>query len=263
MTGNTKANPNPIQVVRLGTVDYRAAWELQRRLVVQRRAGELPDLLLLLEHPPTYTIGKRGTREHLLIDDATLDRLGARCYEVDRGGDITFHGPGQIVAYPIIDLSGGQRRVRRYVDRLERVVIGTLATFGIQGRIDPGYPGVWVGNDKIAALGVAIRHAVTFHGFALNVDPDMRYFDWMIPCGISDTGRGTTSLRRELDGPVSMAAVLNELERNFAEVFERPLGHDLRSIELLRGESNQVADWRRSPVIEQLTDEAASLPGHP
>ncbi|HLI51637.1 MAG TPA: hypothetical protein VKU87_07555, partial [Thermomicrobiaceae bacterium] len=152
---------------------------------------------------------------------------------------------------------------RRYVERLERTVINTLARFDVEGRIDPTHPGVWVGNDKIAALGVAIRHAVTFHGFALNVDPDLRYFDWMIPCGISEAGLGTTSLRRELGEPVSLEAVLIELEGSFAGIFERPLGHDLDAGDLLGSETGGADCWRRQLVIDQVIDEAVSLPGQP
>lgn len=219
------SRPAAIQVVRAGVVDYVESWRLQRALAEARRHGLAPDLILLLEHPPTYTIGRRGSRANLLIDEATVAAVGATCHEIDRGGDITFHGPGQLVAYVIMDLGRAQRSVRRYVERLERVVIETLTGFGVNGVIEPERPGVWVGRDKIAALGIAISHAVSYHGFALNVDPQLRYFDYMIPCGIPD--RGATSLARELGRSIAIDEVLPRLETTFSRVFERPLRHDL------------------------------------
>lgn len=209
--------PATIQVVRAGRLDYVESWNLQRALAQARRRGQIPDLLILLEHPPTYTIGRSGSRRNLLIDDAMLAAIGATCHEVDRGGDITFHGPGQLVAYVIMDLGHAQRGVRRFVERLERTVIGTLAAYGVSGQIEPQRPGVWVRRDKIAALGIAVSRGVTYHGFALNVDPDLRYFDYMIPCGIPD--RGVTSLRRETGRQIPLDAVADRVVATFAEVF--------------------------------------------
>jgi lipoate-protein ligase B len=217
--------PNQIQVIRAGRQEYRACWELQQRLAAARRAGQIPDLLLLVEHPPTYTIGRRGTREHLLIDEAKLREVGATCLEVDRGGDITFHGPGQLVVYTIIDLGLTNRSVRRYVENLEHVVIDSLRRYGLEATIDPANPGVWLGRDKIAAIGISIHHGVSYHGFALNIDPDLRYFDYMIPCGIPD--RGATSLRRELGRRVDFDAVTNLVVERFAARFDVDIGHDL------------------------------------
>ncbi|MDI3341251.1 MAG: lipoyl(octanoyl) transferase LipB [Sphaerobacter sp.] len=214
-----------IQLVQAGQMDYAEAWALQRGLAAARRAGAVDDLLLLLQHPPTYTVGRRGTRRNLLIDDATLAAIGATCYAVDRGGDITFHGPGQLVGYVIMDLGGAQRAVRRFVERLERIVIDTLAAFGVTGQIEPAHPGVWVDRDKIAALGIAVRRGVTYHGFALNVDPDLRYFAYMIPCGIPD--RGATSLARELQRPVRLAEVLPPLIEAVQATFAREVRRDL------------------------------------
>ncbi|HEX3724138.1 MAG TPA: lipoyl(octanoyl) transferase LipB, partial [Nitrolancea sp.] len=205
--------------------DYRECWELQRRLAAARRTGRIPDLLLLVEHPPTYTIGRRGTRDHLLIGEATLNSVGATCYEVDRGGDITFHGPGQLVVYSIIDLGLTQRSVRRYVENLETVVIESLRHYELEATIDPAHPGVWLGRDKIAAIGIAIHHGVTYHGFALNVDPDLRYFSYMIPCGIPD--RGATSLTKEIGRPVDIDEVTSLVVKCFAEVFDVSVGTDL------------------------------------
>ncbi len=221
-----------VRLVRLGQIDYLACWELQRALAAARRQGSVPDLLLLLEHPPTYTIGRGGHRSNLLIDDATLARIGARCYPVDRGGDITFHGPGQLVAYVIMDLGREQRSVRRFVERLEGTVIEALRCFGVEATIDPARPGVWVGNDKIAAIGITVSRGVTYHGFALNVDPDLRYFSYMIPCGIPD--RGVTSLAQLLGRPVAVADVEGHVVQSFSRVFHREVGEEL-TLQELRG----------------------------
>jgi lipoate-protein ligase B len=221
-----------IQVIQAGRQEYRACWELQQRLAAVRRAGQVPDLLLLVEHPPTYTIGRRGTRDHLLIDEARLQEVGATCLEVDRGGDITFHGPGQLVVYAIIDLGLTNRSVRRYVENLEQVVIDTLRQYGLEGVIDPDNPGVWLGRDKIAAIGISIHHGVSYHGFALNIDPDLRYFDYMIPCGIPD--RGATSLARELGRPVDAEEAANLVIERFGARFEVEIGHNLTLDELRR-----------------------------
>jgi lipoate-protein ligase B len=221
-----------IQVIQAGRQEYRACWELQQRLAAARRAGQVPDLLLLVEHPPIYTIGRRGTRDHLLIDEARLHEVGATCLEVDRGGDITFHGPGQLVVYAIIDLGLTNRSVRRYVENLEQVVIDTLRRYGLEGVIDPDNPGVWLGRDKIAAIGISIHHGVSYHGFALNIDPDLRYFDYMIPCGIPD--RGATSLARELGRPVDAEEAANLVIERFGARFEVEIGHNLTLDELRR-----------------------------
>lgn len=208
---------NQLTVIETGQLDYLESWDLQKDLARARRAGEIPDTLLLTEHPPTYTIGRRGSRENLLIDSATLERIGARCYEVDRGGDITFHGPGQLVAYLIMDLGSAERGLRRFVGNLEATVIGTLETYGIPGAPVEGKPGVWVNGRKIAAVGVAVSRRVTYHGFALNVNPDLSYFDHMIPCGIP--GSGATSIERELVHDVSLMDVANRIVDQLAARF--------------------------------------------
>lgn len=209
--------PKTIQVVRAGQQAYPESWELQRQLVLARRRDLVPDLLLLVEHSPTYTTGRGGQRSNLLIDDATLAEIGATFHHVDRGGDITFHGPGQLVGYVILDLAGAQRSVRRFVEQLEETIIATLQHYGLVGVIDPERPGVWIGQDKIAALGIAVSHGVTYHGFALNVDPDLRYFDYMIPCGIPD--RGVTSLARHCDHPVSIDDVADHVIAHLGRLF--------------------------------------------
>lgn len=209
--------PETMQVVWAGRQEYLPMWELQRALVRARRGSLSDDLVLLVEHPPTYTIGRSGSRSNLLISDDELAAVGASCLAVDRGGDITFHGPGQLVAYLIRDLGRAERRVRHYVSQLEEMVVRTVAHYGLLAAPDPRYPGVWVGRDKIAALGIAVSHGITSHGVALNVDPDLRYFDYMIPCGI--VGRGATSLARELGHSVPLTAVRDQLVASLAEVF--------------------------------------------
>jgi lipoyl(octanoyl) transferase len=182
----------PLGTAQLGIVDYREAWDLQRRLVDLRRTGEVGDLLLLLEHPAVYTMGKRTDRAHLLFDDTERARRGIDLVEVDRGGDITYHGPGQLVGYPILRLAS-IRGVVDYVRTVEEVLIRALARFGVVGQRSEGYTGVWVDDEKIAAIGVRVASgAITSHGFALNVAPPMDHFSGIVPCGITD--RGVTSL---------------------------------------------------------------------
>lgn len=219
-----------IAVVRAGRQPYRPTWELQRRLALARRRGLIGDVLLLVEHPPTYTIGRGGSRVNLLIGEAELAALGAECLAIDRGGDITFHGPGQLVAYLIRDLGRAERSVRRYVWQLEESVIHTLACYGLAATHEPGYPGVWLGRDKIAALGIAVSRGVTYHGIALNVDPDLRYWGYMIPCGLAD--RGATSLARELGQAPPLDAVADHFIASLAAVFESTLteGPDLSAL---------------------------------
>jgi lipoyl(octanoyl) transferase len=205
------AHGGVLTVDRLGTVPYRPAWELQDELADQRRGRRIGDRLLLLEHFPVYTIGRGGDEANLLATPDRLREIGAELIRIDRGGDITFHGPGQIVAYPIVELAD-PLDLRRYVRTLEEAVIGTTASFGVEtGRL-AGHPGIWVeGDRKIAAIGVRVKRGVTTHGLALNVNTDLRWFEEMIPCGIPD--KGVTSLARELGAPVPMDAVEDELAR--------------------------------------------------
>jgi lipoyl(octanoyl) transferase len=217
-------------VHRLGLVDYQEAWALQRRFgEACRERGE--SHLLLLEHPPTYTLGARGKQEHLLLTEAALARLGASVHRVDRGGDITFHGPGQLVGYPILDLQRWNQGPLWYVRSLEAVLIDALASFGIDAARMPGRPGVWVGRAKIASIGVHVSRGVTSHGFALNVDPDLTFFSHIVPCGLPDVSM--TSMARALqdramncaasvgDGEMpSMDAVIGAVVEAFARTFE-------------------------------------------
>jgi lipoyl(octanoyl) transferase len=211
-----------LDVVRLpGLTPYPPMWERQRALAAARQQQRIEDLLVLLEHPHVYTNGRGGRREHLLVDEATLARLGAEYVEIDRGGDLTYHGPGQLVGYAIIDLDAAGLGVRPYVRGLEQVLVRTAAHFGVEATTLPGYTGVWVGNEKLAAIGVRVSRGVTYHGFALNVDPDLSYFDSIVPCGIPD--RGVTSLACLLGRDVTVDEVAPICAHAFAEVFELDL----------------------------------------
>ncbi len=206
------------RVFRLGLVEYGRACEIQRALADDLAARRGWDSLILLEHPPTYTLGKRGKEEHLLAPRQVLHGMGIAIHRTDRGGDVTYHGPGQLVAYPVIDLGGRPGGVSRYVRDLEESVIRALAAFAITGERLQGHPGVWVGNDKIAAIGVKINaRRIASHGFAVNVTTDLSYFDRIVPCGIRD--RGVTSVARILGSPVPLSDVEDRVVAEFGAVF--------------------------------------------
>ena len=212
----------PVLGVRsLGLLPYRTALEMQRALVAARQAGEARDLLLLLEHPAVITVGVSGRRhrDHVLASSAELRDRGIELLDVPRGGDVTYHGPGQLVGYPIIDLKPDRCDVHRYVRDLEEVLIRTAALFGVVAGRVAGLTGVWVGNDKLAAIGVRLSRWVTSHGFALNVAPDLDQFRLIVPCGLA--GRGVTSLER-LTGSVPPKPDLEAaVAAEFARVFDR------------------------------------------
>lgn len=206
-------------IIDLGLIGYERAWELQRHLWSRRVAGELPDLLLLLEHPHVVTLGRRGNRSHLLVSAETLDRMEIPIFHVERGGDITYHGPGQMMAYPILSLKGYGYRLLRYVDQLEEVILHVLRDFTIEGRRDPLNRGVWVSGEKIASIGVAIKQWVSFHGFALNYETDLRYFDLMNPCGLE--GRKMTSMAKILERRISRESLAERIRFHFRQIFTR------------------------------------------
>ena len=180
-----RSSRRPVAHLALGRTDYGDVLNLQRALRDRRSDGSIGDLVITVEHDPVFTIGRRGSRANLLVTRGILDQEGLRVFEVERGGDITYHGPGQLVVYPIIDLRDYGRDLHGYVERLEEAAIRTLATFGIGGRRMPGFPGVWVDRRKIASVGVHVRRWITLHGLALNVNVDPRHFAMIRPCGLS------------------------------------------------------------------------------
>jgi lipoyl(octanoyl) transferase len=210
-----------LQVRRLGVVPYADALELQKSLVEARKAGSLPDQLLLLQHPPVITLGvkARNDRSHVLATPERLDDEGVELFETGRGGDVTYHGPGQLVGYPILDLRPDRCDVHRYVRDLEEVLIRTAARFEIAATRVPGLTGVWVGRDKLAAIGVRISRWITSHGFAFNVGTNLRHFDLIVPCGIAD--RGVTSLQVLLGREISMTEAEEAAIEAMASVFGR------------------------------------------
>jgi lipoate-protein ligase B len=220
-------------VLRRGLTDYKDGWEMQRQAAAAVGEGRSPHVLILLQHPPTYTLGVRGKTEHLLASEEALGRIGARVYRVDRGGDVTFHGPGQIVGYPIFQLGAWGEGPLWYVRKLEAALIDTLAALGIDARRIQGRPGVWVGLDaeegrdghsardrpaKVAAIGVRVSRGVTSHGFALNVSPDLSYFAHIVPCGLADAA--VTSIERLLGRPVALSDVERLVIDSLGRAFE-------------------------------------------
>jgi lipoyl(octanoyl) transferase len=219
-TGASAPLARSLDVRRLGVMAYGEALALQREIVEERRAGRVGDVLLLVEHPHVITLGVRrdGGRPHIRASPEALGALGMDVYETGRGGDVTYHGPGQLVAYPIIDLSPDRRDVHRYVRDLEEVLLRVAADAGVPARRVAGMTGVWTGSDKLASIGVRISRWITSHGFALNVTTDLAYFDLIVPCGIAD--RGVTSLAR-LGCALELEQVADLVVARFAEVFER------------------------------------------
>ncbi len=212
--------------------DYARAWDLQRRLVELRKVEAIPDVLLLCEHPHVITLGRNGKREHLRASDHALRQMGVEFYATDRGGDVTYHGPGQLVGYPILDLKQVKRDVAAYMRSLEEVLIRVASDFGLMADRIPGLTGVWVGGEKLAAMGVHISRWVTSHGFALNVNADLKYFDLIVPCGLA--ARRATSLEALLGQRVAMAEVESSVVKHFGEVFVR---------EMHRTESHDAEEW--------------------
>ena len=204
-------------VEQLGLVDYADALRLQKERVAQRKAGAIPDTILLLEHPHVYTLGRNARRENLLVSAEGLRARGAQIFETDRGGDVTYHGPGQLVGYPIFDLTQHRRDLAWYMRSLEEVFIGVARDFGIEAGRVAGATGVWVGNEKLVAMGVHVSRWVTSHGFAFNVNTDLRFFEWIIPCGLRD--KGVTSLARLLGRAVEMSLVAHKVVEQFGVVF--------------------------------------------
>nr|BCX00250.1 MAG: octanoyltransferase [Bacteroidota bacterium] len=244
-------------IAELGRVPYQEAWALQQRLQralieqkLRRWAGEpplepLPDVLLLLEHEHVYTLGKSGRPEHLLLSPDRLAEIGATYVPTDRGGDITYHGPGQIVGYPILDLDRHFTDIHRYLRTLEEVIIRVCADYGIRAHRLEKLTGVWVGADKICAMGIKCSRWVTMHGFAFNVNTDLRYFGYIIPCGISD--KGITSLARLLGRTVPVEEVQDRLVEHFVALF------NIEVVSRYRGEEA----WRA--LKEEILQQGSAL----
>ena len=208
-------------IVALGRIEYGAAGDLQKRLAAARKAGAVPDILLVCEHPHVITLGRNGKLKNLLAPDSVLHEMGVSFFESSRGGDITYHGPGQVVGYPILNLGEIRRDVGWYVRSLEEVMIRASADFGVTGRRVQGCTGVWVdtvsGEEKVGAIGVHLSRWVTSHGFAYNVSTDLRYFDLIVPCGIA--GKRATSLEKLLGHPVDSRDVATKMAVHFGEIF--------------------------------------------
>lgn len=218
-----------LEVRRLGVVPYAVASDMQRALVEDRRVGRVPDLLLLLEHPHVITLGVKvdAARSHLVATPELLAARGVEVHESGRGGDITYHGPGQIVGYPILDLRPDRCDVHRFVRDLEEVMILVARDYGLEGGRIEGLSGTWLGAEKLGAIGVRISRWITSHGFALNVSTDLDFFRLIVPCGIA--GGGVTSLSRAAGRPISMADAEASVIRNFAGVFGRTVVEEARS----------------------------------
>jgi lipoyl(octanoyl) transferase len=204
--------------INLGLADYKDTWELQKDLMDKRVKNEIPDTLLLLEHPHTYTLGKVADRSNLIGNHDYLKKHDIKVYDIDRGGDITYHGPGQVVGYPIIDLKDWKMDTHLYLRSLEEVIIKVLIDYNIQSGRKEEYTGVWLGERKICAMGIKVSRWVTMHGFAFNVNTDLSFFNGIIPCGIAD--KEVTSLENELNKEIKLNEVHQKIINNFKTVFE-------------------------------------------
>jgi len=222
---------HPTYLLDLGKAGYKPVWQLQKNLQSLRIEGQVADSFILVEHPPTITLGKASNSEHILVGEEWLATHGFQVFQIERGGDVTYHGPGQLVGYPILDLKDYDRDVHLLVYKIEEMFIRTLLTFGIKAERRVGFPGVWVGKKKIASIGLGVNHWVTIHGFALNVNPDLSQFKTIVPCGLP--GVQMTSLTEELKRSISISEVKNRVIEEMCALFQweiRPLS---RSVEIL------------------------------
>jgi lipoate-protein ligase B len=248
---NGMTEPNDCLFIWQGRVPYSYALDLQMRICESKKHGFDKDVLLLLEHPPTITLGRSGKLANLLVNEEHLKSRGIDLWHVDRGGDITYHGPGQLVGYPILALQLRERDVHAYMHHLEESLICLMARFGIEATRDPRFTGVWTSMGKIAAMGVHISRWITRHGFALNVNTDLSYFDLIVPCGI--TGRNVTSMQKHLSRMIDLEDVSDQYVREFSSVFKRTMIRSSESAlcsELRRYEDNAKGiDECRRPDI--------------
>jgi lipoate-protein ligase B len=205
-------------ILELGLTEYQEAYELQKTLHRQRVGGKIPDVLLLLEHPPTITVGKSGNLDNILIPRERLTQRGISLFFINRGGDVTYHGPGQLVAYPIVDLGERGKDLHRYISDLEEVMLRTLRDFSIDGDRDESHPGAWVKKQEVGAIGLSVQRWVSMHGFALNINTDLEHFSFINPCGFPD--RKATSMSKILNSDVPMKEATNSLISHFCEIFD-------------------------------------------
>ena len=211
-------NPETWLSVDFDRIDYREAWELQSNLITARKERLLKkDIALFLEHPPVFTLGRRGGRECMLVSEEFLEKAGVRVIQVERGGNITFHGPGQLVVYPIVDLQTARIKVVDFVNNLEEVMLRTAAHWGISAERNPANRGIWVGSNKMGSIGIAVRRGISFHGLALNVKTDLTPFSWIQPCGLKDVGM--TTMQQETAQKLTMQQVRSFLKKQFEAVF--------------------------------------------
>jgi len=210
-----------LQVCQLGTVPYTDALEIQLKLLEKRKNNEIPDTLLLLEHPHTITTGKRGNLDNLLLSKNALEKNNIHFEVIGRGGDVTYHGPGQLVGYPIIDLKNYSCDVHKYLRNLEQTIIDTLDKFGIVGRRIDGVTGVWVKRSKIASIGIGIKRWITYHGFALNINTNMSYFDMMIPCGIENVQMTSIEKLLKKNEKIDRKRVDQSIIDSFCKIFNK------------------------------------------
>jgi len=205
-------------ILNLDTVPYEEAFDLQKRLVEMRSQDAINDTLILLEHPPVFTVTRKATLNNVLASPDELKEKGISLCKTNRGGDITYHGPGQLVGYPIMDLKDYGKDLHKYIRTIEEMIIRVLMDYGISAHRDKVHPGVWVGNEKIAAIGIAVKSSwTTMHGFAFNINPDLNHYSLIVPCGITD--KGVTSLSKLLGKPISRQGVSDRLVHHYQELF--------------------------------------------
>jgi len=214
---DNKLNNRILYYCPLGLIDYKEAWDLQKETLELRAKNKIPDIIYLLEHPNTYTLGKIADHNNLVGSEEYLSMNKISVYDIDRGGDITYHGPGQIVGYPIINLTSWKQDTHKYLRALEETIIRTCAEYGITAGREPKYTGVWVEDRKIAAIGIKVSRWITMHGFAFNVNTDLSFFSGIIPCGIFD--KDVTSIKREIKKEIPIDEVKSKIVKNFAGIF--------------------------------------------
>lgn len=237
--------PKKLLVLELGQMDYQQARSIQLMLQSKRQRGLLPDLLVLAEHPPTITIGRDGGLSYILASKEQLQQKGITVFEVERGGSVTYHGPGQLMAYPILDLAQRHRDIHLYIQQLEQVIINLLRHYGIDAGRKDGLRGVWVGSSKITAIGVAVSRWITMHGLALNIQPDLSHFQLIVPCGL--VGLGVTSLAKELEQHSQAVPNYQEVQKLFQEEFCRVFAYRPEPVSLSELQvENENASYTRS-----------------